>query len=107
MPVLGKKPNVLRSPCGTSASPTAARSSASLKAGSVCRKSPKAPDKPALQPDLAEIDALAEHGLDRPAAAVGGNLHHITAGAFAEAVEFEVAVIVARRLGNDAAVLHE
>src|SRR5665213_962693 len=62
----------------------------------------------ALQPDLAEKDTFAKLGLDglrRPPG--GGDLDLIAAGAFREAVEFEVAEIVAHQLGDRRAVVQE
>src|SRR5206468_9835293 len=61
-------------------------------------------DRP-LQPDLAEIDAGAELGLDGPAAAARRDLHHIAPRILLQPVETEVAVIVANGLAHDAAVL--
>src|SRR5580700_4987272 len=71
-----------------------------------CRRSTATPMRPnaptrrataaprALQPDLAQIDAGAERGLERPGAAAGENLHGVAAGILVELVEFEIAVIV-------------
>src|SRR5262249_26780689 len=59
-----------------------------------------------LDADLAEIDARPEACLDGPGAPpCGRNLDEIGAGIFVEPVELEVAVVVARRLGDGAPVL--
>src|SRR5712671_7486349 len=61
-----------------------------------------------LQPDLAQIDALAELRLDRlPGPAGRLDLDRIGAGALVELVELEIPVVVARRLRHRLAGLQE
>src|SRR5215475_4535591 len=60
-----------------------------------------------LQPDLAEIDAGAELGRDRFAAAARQDLDHIRPRALAQPIKFEIAEIIARGLGDDAAILQQ
>src|SRR5258705_1319834 len=61
-----------------------------------------------LQPDLAQIDALAELRLDRlPGPAGHLDLDGVGAGAFVELVELEIPVVVARRLRPRLAGLQE
>src|SRR5215813_4841940 len=61
-----------------------------------------------LETDLTQIDACSELRLDRRLrAARGCDLDRVAAGVLLELVELEVPVIVAHRLGHDAAVLDE
>src|ERR1051325_515064 len=61
-----------------------------------------------LESDLAEIDAVAELRRDGfPASSGRLDLDRVGARVPVELVELEVAVVVARRLGHGAAVLHQ
>src|SRR5215813_871209 len=61
-----------------------------------------------LQPDLAEIDAGPETGFDRFfAPALRRYLDDVRARALVELVEFEIAIIIARRLRDRSAILAE
>src|SRR5271170_1976831 len=60
-----------------------------------------------LQPDLAEIDADAEIGLQNLGPAAGVDLQRVAARILVEPVEFEIAVIIGRGHGDGGAVLDE